>query len=133
MDTRKYPRKSSPEARAKAKAELDEVRKRLAVVEIERSKLIEWATALRKAARFVCDVNGDPPSIDQLRAAVADAERHADLSDEWRELRDRRTKLTAAATYYQWIAGTGGAIGFIVRGQGDTRVQAVEHAIASGN
>ena len=128
MDTRKYKHKSSPEARAKAKAELDEVRKRLAVVETERSKLTEWATALRKAARFVCDVNGDPPSIDHLRAAVADAERHAALSDEWRELRDRRTQLTAAATYYQWIAGTGGAIGFIVRGQGDTRAQAVADA-----
>jgi predicted nuclease with TOPRIM domain len=128
MDTRKYKRKSSPEARAKAKAELDEVRKRLAVVETERSKLTEWATALRKAARFVCDVNGDPPSIDHLRTAVEAAERHAALSDEWRELRDRRTRLTAAATYYQWIAGTGGAIGFLVRGQGDTRAEAIADA-----
>ena len=128
MDTRKYKRKSSPEARAKAQAELDEVRKRLATVETERSKLTECATALRKAARFVCDVNGDPPSIDHLRAAVEAAEQHAALSDEWRELRDRRAKLTAAATYYQWIAGTGRAFGFFVGGQGDTRAEAVADA-----
>lgn len=41
-----------------------------------------WKSPLLKAARFVVDVNGGPPSMDELRAALERAERHHDLTTE---------------------------------------------------
>lgn len=74
--------------------------------EVERHKA-EQATlngcdeALRAAARFVCDVNGDHPSIDQLREAIARAERAHELSATIRDLEAERRKNCGLSMTYR--------------------------------
>lgn len=71
----------------------------------ERDEANEELTALRKrignhwdqllkAADFVCDVNGDSPSIDQLREAVAVSHRIVELTERYRELKEEIPRLT---------------------------------------
>ena len=132
LQVQKYKARSSPAARQKAQAELDVCKRREQEI---KAATIDWrrcSHAVVKAGRFVVDVNGDPPSIDQLRSAVEEAERQIALSEESADLRKKMESLRGEAGYYQFVAGhMRGSVGFsyfVVSGQGDTKKEALENA-----
>ncbi len=133
LHVEKSKRPSSPEKRAAAKAKLSELLERIEENKAAKLAAKDWPAPLLAAARFVVDVNGDPPSIDQLREAVENAERHQELSGEYGELHTTRRRLAPESHYYQWQAGEvnviGGALSaFFVLGEGDTKKEAMEKA-----
>jgi hypothetical protein len=75
------------EGREEALLRIRTIRLRCADIENELSATRDAVTRLAAAARFVADVNGDPPSIDQLREAVEAVEVREALRDELTRLR----------------------------------------------
>ena len=61
---------------------------RLAELKEEQKQHEHSLGPLIKAARFVVDVAGDPPSIDELTVAVESAERKAEILSESRDLKN---------------------------------------------
>ena len=59
---------------------------------------------LLTAAEFVCDVNGDSPSIEQLRVAVAESQRSRALHDERKELDNERRNLAGIGYRHRFEA-----------------------------
>lgn len=101
---RENKRASSPEQREQGKVRLAEIRDRVVKIKAELAQLQRHDKRLLIAASFVCDVNGDHPSIDQLREAVAESQRFADLSEERRELEAERSKLSGESCRFRWEA-----------------------------
>jgi len=132
IEVQKYKAKSSPALRAKAQESLDTCKARLSEITAEQTARDQWAKELLKAARFVVDVNGDSPSMDELRQIVETAEYQVALSEELRQLGKEIDQLRGQASYYQYVAGsTRGNAGFsyfVVAGSGDTRKEALKNA-----
>ncbi len=83
---------------------------------------------LVKAAEFVCDVNGDPPSIDTLRTALEKHKYRVALGDELRDVVERKNEASIESRRYQWAAGSINSMFFLVVGEGDTRKEALDKA-----
>ena len=117
---------SSPARRAAALASLQEVKASIARIEEGGRNWGRWVEPLLAAARFCADVNGDEPSMSQLRAAVEDAEAQRAAADEYYDLRKLRGKLASEANYYRWQAID--PVGFcaVVVAEGDTRSEVEE-------
>ncbi len=124
--------RSSPAQRERAHSELMEMKARQEQIKTELLDDMHHWHALVKAARFVVDVHGDPPSMDHLRDAVEAAERQIALAEESAELRKTIEKLQSDASYYQYAAGyargSNGIAFFMIVGQGDTKAEALEKA-----
>lgn len=70
------------------------LKERFYVVEAELKAIPrDYVATLRKAARFVVDVEAEEPSLSQLKAAVEVAETAADLIDERDENRKARERI----------------------------------------
>jgi chromosome segregation ATPase len=85
-----------------------QVRDRLAAIKVEIAAATEELKSLKgssekllNAAKFVCDVNGDHPSIDQLRQATEKATRAADLSETIRQLESERRSTSGQSCAYR--------------------------------
>lgn len=123
-------RRNAPtrEEREAAQARSKEIGERLKVIAADQLSLKGWQDRLTKAARFVVDVDGDDPSVEQLRPCVIDAERYAALTEEYLDLKKEREQLPSHG--YRWTAGniTGaGGIKFLsVKDQADTLAELVE-------
>ena len=135
IEVQKYRHPSSPAKREVAKSQLTEINRQMAENKAATVATQEWLKPLLKAARFVVDVNGDPPSIEQLQVAIEQAERQRALGEEHRELRIERDRLASESRYHQYhaghVSGVGG-IGFLhVVAEGDTKREALEKAKAS--
>lgn len=85
-------RAMKPAERAKAEQRLTEIRARLAEIKDDVGRSVN-IKGLMAAARFVVDVDGDDPSLPQLRTLLEEAERivaaqaeHKALRDEWNGL-----------------------------------------------
>jgi benzoyl-CoA reductase/2-hydroxyglutaryl-CoA dehydratase subunit BcrC/BadD/HgdB len=91
-------RQQASDRLAAIKVELDAARKEL-------ESLKGSAEELLNAARFVCDVNGDYPSVDQLRQAVEKANRASELSDSISQLNaERRSNVGKSLAYRLEVA-----------------------------
>ena len=116
--------------------ELDACRRREQEIKAVATDQRRYFHALVAAGRFVVDVNGDPPSIGQLRPAVEEAERQIALSEELADLMKKMQGLRGQAHYYQFsagrIRGLPGLSYLAVLGQGDTRKEALENARKKG-
>jgi hypothetical protein len=112
---RRYKRPSSPERRQAARDRIAAIKAREEAIIARQKELRGWNERLTRAARFVVDVNGDPPSIPELATTVADAEESLELSQERRELIDERRKTQGASWYHQFDAiDDSGFIGVVV-------------------
>ena len=129
VEIRKGHCKTSPAKRAKARVEFDAAKSRLGEIESAIVPCKRWTADLIKAARFVVDVNGNPPSMDQLRAVVEMTEQQDELVIEKWELKHHiNANLSFAMNNYQYSAGHIGGLCFHVLGQGDTRKEALANA-----
>lgn len=80
-----------------------EIAERKSAELLEESKSIGPTTpALREAARFVVDVNGDHPSIDQLRTALEKHERGIAINEELAELKRAKNRLLSDCHSYRY-------------------------------
>lgn len=130
LEVRKSKFRSSQAQRDASKAEYERLKARKAEIEAElRAIGNDWGRIV-KAAEFVCDVNGDPPSIDTLRAALEEHKHCVALSDELQNIAKRRNGVSAESRRYQWQAGRINGGFFIVLGEGDTRQEALDKAKA---
>lgn len=92
--------KAQREAASRRAAEIG-VRRRQIESELAAAK---WSLSnLLKQARFVVDVRGGNPSIDELEKELVKAEQHRELSDEAVALNQERTRLPVNS--YRWSAG----------------------------
>jgi hypothetical protein len=132
LHIQKSPKRSSAALRAEARAQLDAAKTREKEIIAATTSASDWTDELIKAARFVVDVNGDPPSIDTLRTTVSTAEQQHALREEHVELMKRIEKLRGLMLHYQFRAGTISCndLIFHVYGEGDTRKEALEKARA---
>jgi hypothetical protein len=121
--------------RALSAEEKARVREQLAAARAEHARLDEevkatWAAgdpdgALREAARFAVDVDGDEPSWSQLAAALARAERFAAAKAERADVYKERSRLSGLLLGCRWevvkiasMAGLGGIC--VVKESADT-------------
>jgi hypothetical protein len=98
-------RPSSVERRAAALAIASDANKRCHELREEQKAIgsrDELNKTLREKARFVVDVDGDAPSIEQLEAALLKIERHATIDEEY--FAAKREK-TGDEHYYRYKAG----------------------------
>jgi len=128
LEVKKARKRSSQAQRDAAKAEYEQLKARKTEIEAELRAIGNELTPLVKAAEFVCDVNGDPPSIDNLRAALEVHKHRVALGDELMDVVGRRNNASAQSHYYQWRAGRMNGGFFVVLGEGDTRQEALEKA-----
>lgn len=91
--------RSSPEERATNSAKRTQLNARLREIE-EALKGPDVVVPLVKAARFVVDVEGQEPSMSQLRTAVEAAERVESLKAERIEVRADRDRISI--DHYKW-------------------------------
>lgn len=94
------PEAHTREQREAAQAERLVLRDRMKEIQARVEAIGNYVPKLVKAARFVVDVTGDPPSIDQLAAILALAEESMSLSQEGADLRHRRDGLCGWS--YKW-------------------------------
>ncbi len=130
LEVRKSKFRSSQAQRDAAKAEYERLKARQKEIEAELRAIGNELTPLIKAAEFVCDVNGDPPSIDTLRAALEKHKHRVTLSDELHDVAGRKNAASAESRRYQWAAGRINNMFFVVLGEGDTRQEALDKAKA---
>lgn len=123
--------RENPNADTKAEREAAAARRR-DIVERRRQIEVElrscsWSLrALLSKARFVVDVNGGNPSIQQLEAELVKAERHQELSDEAVSLKQEMLELGHGT--YRWSAGYEGRPMpcFCIEAQADTIEELIE-------
>jgi hypothetical protein len=128
LEVRKSKFRSSQAERDAARAEYERLKARKAEIEAEMKAMGNVLNPFVEAAQFVCDVNGDPPSINTLRTSLERYKHYIALTDELRDVVDRRDKASLESRRYQWTAGKIGTLCFVVRGEGDTRQEALERA-----
>lgn len=96
----------TPDRRQVLREQQDANKARIAEIEPILKSLIGHAARLLKAAEFVCDVNGDAPSIDQLREAAAASRQFTELSDERQDLKYQNQKLGGEIMRRRWDCAT---------------------------
>jgi len=128
LEVQKAKRRSSQAQRDAAKAEYERLMARQAEIEAEAKAMGNVLKPFVDAAQFVCDVNGDPPSIDMLRTALARYKHRMALAEERIDVVGRRDNASAESRYYQWTAGRIDQGFFVVLSRGDTRKEALDKA-----
>lgn len=101
-----------------------ELRERVKVIDSDLKALGAVLPALITAARFAVDVDGGPPSLEQLRAAVEKAERRDELNEERRACRAEHDGLQAWRR--RWDAGDVGEMFRHSRVSADTLDELIE-------
>lgn len=118
-ENRRAPTATEREVNGATKARL---RDRVKEIDAETKSLGMVLPPLLAAARFAVDVDGGPPSLDQLRVATERAERQQSLLDERRTCRAEHDSLNGHSK--RWSAGAITSIaGFAmahVRAEADT-------------
>lgn len=95
--------------------------------ELKSSAMKSITERLTKAAQFVCDVNGDHPSIDQLRIVVAEATRRDAMNEERRTLdKERNSRITWVKRYKVTRMSDIGSIFAVVEADADTAAELME-------
>lgn len=117
------PKAMTLEQREAAKAERSRASARSKELTEQLGKMRAPLYPLMDAARFVCDVNGDPPSIDQLRTALDAAELHLKLTEE----RKAEQVIAMKSTWsYRYMVGDDGGWCSIIHGQADSWDELIE-------
>lgn len=128
LQIRKSKFRSSQEMRDAAKTEHARLKAKLAEIMDKLKAIKDPLPEFIKAAEFVCDVNGDHPSIDTLRDALAIVKHQRSLRDERMEVEKQRAAIAGEMCRYQWSAGENRGMFFHVLGHGDTKHEAVTMA-----
>ena len=117
--------KAEREAAAQHMKELQGRQKEIAAEQMDGRAIYKRLLA---AARFVVDVNGDDPSIPQLREIVELCERQDALSAEWLEIRQKYERLRGIARCQKYDAYTLPAAGLFrhIVASGDTLDELLE-------
>ena len=128
LEVRKSKCRSSQAQRNTARAEFERLKARQAEIEADSREMGNVLKPFVDAAQFVCDVNGDPPSIDTLRTALESYKHRVALADDLRDVVERKNEASIESHYYQWRAGRFNHGIFVVLGEGDTRKEALDKA-----
>lgn len=118
----------SEDDRAAARARVKAILARNAEIKAELATLkIGNFSALVKAARFAVDVDGDDPSLPELRKQVEIAERYLALRDEESSLfRERNEHTGTSLASRRYLVVTRGSFASCIECDGDTLEQLAE-------
>ncbi len=94
------------EQRQARRARMAEIKAEQEAITAGLKSLKDHAEKLLTAAKFVCDVNGDSPSIEQLMPAVERSQRAFDLLESKRQLQVEFEKLRSGLHQYRFDVAT---------------------------
>jgi hypothetical protein len=106
--------------REEMRCRLAQLRSRLVEIGKELQDAMDVFRGLTKTARFVCDVNGDHPSIEQLGVETKKADRMFDLLDEETELRDSRITIESVSQVARYEIVQPAYLGWSVHARADS-------------
>jgi hypothetical protein len=134
------PRARDRAAKADAKKTYDELRQQIKELGGERddtgsapsSRDLNKATRLAiQAAEFAADVDGDEPSLSQLKIAISEYRKETARTESIKELRDRQKQFANTFSYrctIGYASNVGGMSLGHVQGSGDTWEEACQKA-----
>lgn len=117
---RENKRAITPAERASRLETIKYLKEEIAGLDEQIKSLGEQWTRLLESAEFFLSVNGDEPSGDQFRAAVADARKLVELKESRRAADSQRRELHGSTLAHRWDAIESGSFCSIVHASGDT-------------
>jgi hypothetical protein len=106
--------------REEMRCRLTQSKSRLQEIGKELQDAMDVFRRLTKTAHFVCDVNGDYPSIDQLGVETGKADRMFDLLDEETQLRDERIRIESVSHLTRYEIVQPAYLGWSVHARADS-------------